>query len=329
MTKSVIYYNNDWWGCAWYRCYVPGVALRKVGYNTVMELNDMRWEDARDYDVLVLQRQYTKPANDLMDYAQSLGKKVVYELDDDIWSLATSNPSYPLWKKPDVQAGAARIISKADVVTTTTPYLAEIMRKFNKNVVVLPNMLPAEYWPDSGAKRQREDKVVIGWAGGSSHVEDLHVLDQTIHQILDKYPNAYFAYAGGRAKSFDAHPRITRLDVSDIINYPKVMQAFDIGLAPIVDTKFNRSKSDLKIIEFGRLGIPIVATNTEAYSNTIIPGESGFLCKNVKQWLKHLSRLVENPDLRYSMGQKAYEVASKRMIDDNIHLWEKAYGLER
>ena len=42
-------------------------------------------------------------------------------------------------------------------------------------VRVLPNMLPRETWEYPAPKEQSEDRVVVGWAGSTSHVEDVRI----------------------------------------------------------------------------------------------------------------------------------------------------------
>ena len=36
----------------------------------------------------------------------------------------------------------------------------------------------------------------------------------------------------------------------------------DIGICPLVDDEFNRNKSQIKAIEYGLLGLPVVASPT-------------------------------------------------------------------
>ena len=39
----------------------------------------------------------------------------------------------------------------------------------------------------------------------------------------------------------------------------------DIAVAPLVDHPFNRAKSALKLLEYGALALPVVATDIEPY----------------------------------------------------------------
>ncbi|MEI7814128.1 MAG: hypothetical protein WCJ13_05000 [Coriobacteriia bacterium] len=326
--KNVLFIGGDWWGCAWYRCHVPGAQLKELGYEVILD-DSLKPSDIEHFDVIVFQRQSHPAALEAINNANAAGKLTVYELDDDIWSLAPTNPGYAAWADPVAARGAVDCIRAAQLVTTATPVLAERLKRYNPNVRVLRNMLPLKEWDYPSPREQQEDRVVIGWAGSTSHVEDLSILDGTVHQILDKYPHAEFVYAGGPSKEvIEPHERITRVSTTDIRGYPKILEQFHIGLIPLVDSAFNRSKSDLKFVEYGMQGIPSVVSKFEPYLHSVKHGENGFLATNGKDWIKFMSRLVESVELRREIGARAQQYARTRTIDKGIDKWVRAYGLD-
>jgi len=326
--RSILFIGGDWWGCAWYRCHVPGAQLKALGYRVILD-DSLRPDDFENFDVIVFQRQFQPGALDAIKRANAKGKLTVYELDDDVWSLSTTNPGYAAWADPRNAKGAADCIRAAQLVTTTTPVLAEKLKRYNSNVRVLKNMLPLEGWDYPAPREQRDDRVVLGWAGSTSHVEDLTILADVVPQLLDKYPQVEFRYAGGPADSpIRPHDRITRLETTDIGGYPKILEGFDVGLIPLVSSAFNLSKSDLKFVEYGMQGIPAVASKVEPYLQSIKHGENGFLATNAKDWIKFTSRLIESTELRREMGSRAQQFARTRTIDHGIDKWVRAYGLD-
>lgn len=326
--SSIFYIVDDYHGCGWYRCHVPGMELQRRGHHVV--LNDgLGPEQVQASDVIVFQRQWRPQAIQAMQYAQSLGKVTVFELDDDLWNLHPSNPAYEVWNRPDMLGGLETLLRAADVVTTTTPILAGQLKRFNANVRVLPNMLPGEHWRVGRERPDGYERVAIGWAGSASRWRDLAITKDVVMQVLERYPQVDMLVAGDNSNMvFPPHDRIRQLRPVKIEQYPELVAEFDVGIAPVVDSRFNQAKSDLKFMEYGILGIPTVASNVEAYTHSIVGGENGFLAKNDKAWLKYLRRLIEEPDLRESMGAKAKEFAEERTIEGNVGLWEKAYGIE-
>jgi glycosyltransferase involved in cell wall biosynthesis len=325
--SSVFYVVDDFGGCGWYRCHVPGMELKRRGHFVLLD-NVITPQQAEAADIIVFQRQWHEEALRAFRWAKANGKLVVYELDDDLWNVDPTNPSYQAWNTPHVIGGAETMLHEADVVTTTTPVLARQLRRFNDEVRILPNMLPQEHWQ---AVRERADdyaKIVIGWAGSVARAKDLEVVRDVVVQVLDRYPETELLIAGDESNIvFPIRDGIFRMKPVMIELYAGMLAHFDIGIAPVVDSKFNQAKSDLKFVEYGMLGLPVVVSHVEAYSHSIVNGENGFLAKNAKDWLKYLRRLVEDAELRDEMGRKAKEFAESRTIDKNIGLWEKAYGI--
>jgi glycosyltransferase involved in cell wall biosynthesis len=100
---------------------------------------------------------------------------------------------------------------------------------------------------------------------------------------------------------------------------------FDIGIAPLLDTPFTRSKSPIKAIEYNALGIPVVASNVGPYRDYVVDGVNGFLCDTEAEWVDRLNLLVSDADLRASMSEQARQVAGLHTIDQTAPLWEAAF----
>jgi hypothetical protein len=84
---------------------------------------------------------------------------------------------------------------------------------------------------------------------------------------------------------------------------------FDLGLAPLVDTKFNRLKSDIKVLEYTALCLPVVASATGPYQNLDI-----VKCATPGDWRSALGRLIGEPGV--------LEEAKRRAAEAEIDLWE-------
>ena len=100
--------------------------------------------------------------------------------------------------------------------------------------------------------------------------------------------------------------------------YAKYYSKFDISLAPIKNTMFNRMKSQLKVIEAGFYKKALIASNIGPYTidlkhcldngnfvdgNAILVNET----RNHSDWAKFIEKLVKNPNLIKDMGERLYE----------------------
>ena len=100
---------------------------------------------------------------------------------------------------------------------------------------------------------------------------------------------------------------------------------FDIALAPIADNLFNRSKTAIRALEMGALGIPVVASNRLPYSDYVMDGKTGFLVNNEAEWIDALTTLIGDANLREQMGEAAREQARAWTIEEGWRLWEATY----
>jgi len=100
---------------------------------------------------------------------------------------------------------------------------------------------------------------------------------------------------------------------------------FDIGLCPLWPTAFSRSKSAIKAIEYGARGIPVIASDCEAYRDVIEHGVSGFLVRYEHEWLKYMSELAGDDALRAKMGEAARAMAARHTIEEHWPRWAGSY----
>ncbi|MDP2183248.1 MAG: glycosyltransferase family 4 protein [Actinomycetota bacterium] len=324
--KNIAFLVSSFWGVAWYRCHVPGVELKRRGHNVVMtdRLEDI---DVDACDIFVALRQQVPKVLEVVQYLNAMGRMTVADIDDDYWNLAPDNPARLSWN-PEMLERLADIARACQVATTTTPELAEILRRINPATTILPNMLPDEHWAIEPKDSAQSDRLVLGWGGSTSHRSDVRMVGPVLVQLLDEFPELELHLAGAEPDWVPAHPRIRFVDTVPIEQYAHVLQDFDIAVAPLVDTRFNRCKSDLKYMEYAMLGLPVVASAVEPYTRTIRHGENGFLVKNTKGWLKSLRALIRDAELRHSIGSAGRVLAETRLMSRNIERWEKVYRIE-
>jgi glycosyltransferase involved in cell wall biosynthesis len=100
---------------------------------------------------------------------------------------------------------------------------------------------------------------------------------------------------------------------------------WDIGLAPVAPTAFNASKSYLKALEYGALGIPVIASDWYPYRGFVKHGETGFLVRRDHEWLQYMSELARDDALREKMGAAAREQARQYTIERGWVKWQSVY----
>ena len=321
-------WQADFAGCAWYRIVLPLGALRQQG--TQAEWGNKLLPRHGDCDVIVAQRTCKPgPTGLFQGMAQLPGKrpKLVYELDDDLLNLDPANPASEFYNDPQVQKNILANVRVADLVTVSTEPLAERMRKYNPNVAVLPNCIPADLldWQPG----HYNDRITIGWQGSPTHDGDWAAAALPIGR--------WFNGAKGRRLPLEFHttgalprtfPKLFPHRISPWVGHDTFYHSLDwhIAVAPLANTMFNNSKSDLRPLEAAALGFPVVASDVIAYRGFVEHGETGFLVSKPAEWGKYLGELASDPDLRGQMSKAARDLASTRTVEGNARRWLEAYA---
>lgn len=217
------------------------------------------------------------------------------------------------------------------------PDFGHLIKEEPPKVYVIPNMNDVKDWDFKPAPKH-DDKIVIGYSGSNSHQDDLLLVLPAINRLLSKYPNLWFETIGAIEKSklgmyFDKFEptnldRVAMLPATATFwEYPPYLaqQKWDIGIAPLVDTPFTRSKSHIKWLEYSMFNIPTVASRVYPYfmdiegRKTIEHGDTGFLCRD-PEWESTLEKLILDKGLREKIGAQAREAIIKNWQYENSEI---------
>lgn len=241
------------------------------------------------------------------------GAKMVIDLDDFPGSVNEDHPDYQeLEKRKDMRM---RMIKLADHLVVATEEIKESIKDVNPYITVIPNAIDPSIWNFKN-KLKKDGKIRIGWMSSGSHFSDLPIIRPVMDEIMAKYPNVEFHFAG---MTWDEHTEgrfFHHVGRSGYMDFPKwyASLGIDISVAPLKDTNFNRCKSNIKWMEAAMLEIPTVASDVAPY-RCIKHGKTGFLASNKDQWVKYLSLLIENASKRKEIG-----IAAKQDVLDNWHI---------
>ena len=141
----------------------------------------------------------------LIKSLQSLGIIVIADIDD-YWLPTKEHPIHQLIIENKLHTKIVENLKAADYVTTTTELFANEIRKFNKNVLVLPNAIdPKE--PQFNEPTLPSDKIRVGWLGGSSHLHDLKLLDGMVSKLTPIQDKLQYYVCG-----FDTRGTVTEIN---------------------------------------------------------------------------------------------------------------------
>jgi glycosyltransferase involved in cell wall biosynthesis len=314
-----------------YRLKVPLDALAARGHEVAFD-NRMPDEWREKADIFIAQRTCLPPASSLLQRLAGEGRKIVYELDDDLFSInPRANPHAWVFRDHGIRKLIAENIRAASLVTVTTEALAKVCRRYNDNVVILPNYLPASVLDIPIPSRRLppgDGTTVIGWGGSATHERDWLQAARAVSDVLGEREDVRMRFLGTQYARGLPRASVDYLGwTRDLDAHYRRVSRFDIGLAPLENITFNKSKSALKVAEYMMLGVPAVASPSPAYVDLIDHGTNGFIAKSPEDWAKLLRELVNDAELRTIVGQQARKKAAAELtIESNVERWEQAYA---
>jgi glycosyltransferase involved in cell wall biosynthesis len=333
----------DTQGCGYYRVMLPLCELARrraadtafdgrmfADYATGSRPGEIRVDHDGEPAVIIGQRvAQAVPSETWQLLAKADRFRLVYDIDDDLFRVDPANErAYAYFGRPDVRRRLAENLAAAHMVTVSTEPLAVQMRQYSDNVVVIGNYLDAAVlkYP----RPERDGILTVGWGGSSTHGADFAAVAPHLRSFFKRRPavrwhsfgHDYGPLTGATRRRFTRWRDI----VEDQAAYCASMR-WDIGVAPLADTVFNASKSDLRVREYCAAGIPAVYSRVGPYAAAVDDGVTGFLASTRKEWLAALDALAGDEGLRERMGKAAREAAAEYTIQGHGgQLWLDALG---
>jgi len=343
---NVVWYAEELFACGWLRGILPASVLNAAGRVRVDVKCDALWCDLPGCDVAVFQRSWGAGLMARQAVAASAGVATVYDLDDALFDVPTAHPrAHELYARGDVRGAIETMLKRADLVTVSTPELAEYVRKRlgdeAPELVVVPNGVHTELWDSECWARQvakaggSGERVTIGWHASHAHKADAPLVGAALAEIMGEFPGVRLRVIGPLGlQDFGAElaavPGVAERFESEAwagpAELPARLAGVDIGLAPLGESVFNRCKSAVKWMEYGALAVPCVASDRRPYRGVVRNGETGFLAGDEPgEWRAALRLLVRHEEMRRRMGAAArLEVGARHSVRHAAVQWEAA-----
>jgi len=254
-------------------------------------------------DTNVIWSNFTANKDDIrrmLDIREWTKGKLIIDIDDNLYAPSGDNPGNRAKK---VMRELELSLKIADGVTVSVPALKKLYEPLNKNIYVKPNGIDFKMWR---RKTTPHDNIRIGWEGAYGHRADLEIVYPAMKELIKKY-DVTFVVMGANVKAGLKPPDfpVEYHDWVSFADYPKKLASLglDIGVSPLIDSSYNRCKSNLRILDNSTLRIPVVASPVEN-----LKGLPCLYASNNYEWYEQLEKLILN-ELILNEETQRYEKA--------------------
>lgn len=273
---------------------------------TKADVSDIGWSD------LVIFCRNTEPAyGHLLNAAVCAGKPIIFDLDDNFWDIPfDTDPELARYHRlPPRLAQLEKYLSFSSLVRVYSPVLAERVQEFSRKTKMLKSGFDFSLVSSRVPKKGGNTSIVYAT---SRIVDDqYHEFLAGIIRILDVYQDRVtLTICGCKPRELAGRRGVKLIPLYP--DYDKFLmdfhaQGFDIGLAPLPNTIFHRSKNNTKFRDYGACRVAGVYSNIDVYSSCIEDGRTGILVDNTPDsWFEGIARLIESPELTQQIKETAY-----------------------
>lgn len=321
----ILAHPADPFGCGNYRVIKPFSALKEHGMvDGMMSIGLLQVPDLErlDPDVIVLQRQIGDERLDAMRRIKKFSRAfTVYELDDYLPNLPLKSVHRAQMPK-DILKSLRKGLSFVDRFTVSTAPLAEAFAGLHADIRVIENLLPVDWWSGLSSKRQRGRKPRVGWAGGVSHTGDLELITDVVKELAGEVEWVFMGMCPDRIR-----PYVHELHAGVAIDqYPAALARLDLdlALAPVEQNLFNECKSNLRLLEYGACGFPVVCSDLVCYQGALPVTR---VKNRFKDWVDAIRMHVSDLEASARMGDELRrQVQDSWMLDGaNIEAWRASW----
>ena len=314
--------HSGWYGCGNHRVIQPYKALEEniftegglyFGVPGLMEVAEMQ------PDTILLQLPSGSGFPDLMKKYRTLcDAKIIVEYDDFLPNLPLKNSVRHHFPQHIIKS-LRRVMEQADRVVVSTQPLAEAYGPYHHDIRVAHNRLAVAQWGNLFSQRRTGKKIRVGWAGGGSHTGDLEIIQAVIKELQD---SVEWVFMGMKPEGI--HCEFHAGVPFDL--YPEKLASLnlDLALVPLEINHFNECKSNLRLLEIGACGVPIIATRIEPYQCGL---PVTLVDNRFKDWVSAIKMHLADMDATSGMGDALRAAVHQDWMlrDHGLDEWRKAW----
>jgi hypothetical protein len=347
--KFVMWFVSDFAGCGFLRSLLPNELLNSVygrkqkyeGLATnhfILDKNALKSAKAIHFQRQVLPHQidfielFRRIRNENPD---TLTYKLIYDMDDLFTEIPTYNYCYPkfLPNVLDINGSIQRIKNSVDVMTFSTYPLKKKIMEIGENkdckFEVVPNFLP-RYVYGGNAIKIKNLKPRIVWAGSSTHLAtnnkgDFEPIYELLKNTCDEFEWIFCGLKKLQGWMLEFDGKIKLMPWVSLLDLPYKLKELnaDFGVAPLLDNNFNRSKSNIKLLDYCSAGIIAICSKVKPYEEE----SKVFLYGKWEEDRKQILDIFNSEQKKEEILTKQRRLLERYWLENNLDTYVKLFDL--
>lgn len=287
------------------------------------EPGQVEQQDISSTDCVYIVRSFESGNLPVLEWLKQEQKPLICSWDDNFFILPAETPLGQICCQTEFRRVMEQFLRECSLIMASTSPLATFSRMMNPNVMeAIYGLKPPFHLDKSDVFNQAStDKVRIGYFGANLGINGPFIVE-ALKEVKRRYQNRIILEMIGLRPSQEA------LDLCDVFFDPiwniddalcfLKSRGWDIGLAPLEDIEFNKSRQATKFRDYAWCGAAIIASDVPTYRRTMINGIHGLLVKNTPEaWVKAMAYLIENAE------ERQFLIRGARLLLEAVHMQDK------
>jgi glycosyltransferase involved in cell wall biosynthesis len=266
--------------------------------------------EARRHDVVILFKTTGFSALDLRLVRRN-NPRIIFDYDD---AVMFRNQKYGRRIRSRDFEKFRRTVEHCVAVVAGNDYLARFAEACGSRAVVLPTAVDVSKYSIKSEFEARG--LTIGWLGLSDGFVYLRHIQPAFQQLAGRFPDFKLRVISDKPLQLDGVP--VENEQWQLEREQRNLSTFSIGIMPLTDTLWTRGKCGYKILQYMAAGVPVVASAVGANNDIITDGENGFLAKTADDWVRSITALAEDTELRKKFGLRGRELVERKYSLDRF-----------
>lgn len=269
-------------------------------------------------DIVIISKTSTPQLHLVQKLIKKKKISVIFDISD---ALFVHNSSFLGVPVRSASYSLESILQESDYVTVNGHYLLNYVKEYNPKSEIIHDPIDCEMFHPT--LKDPKNYVTIGWEGNPlGQYKHLSMIANLLERLENKRKIRFkmVSYLGDpkARESFKKLESKMEIDYGydhwlPLSRFAQEISKFDILLAPLEKTAWFEGKSALRIGIGMANGIPVIASPVGEQKYIIKNGVNGFLAKDEDDWYKYLKQLIEDKNLRESMGNRGRKTAENEL----------------
>jgi glycosyltransferase involved in cell wall biosynthesis len=272
-----------------------------------------RCEQLEAADIVLLHRIKLTPIE--FRPLRRLCRALVFDVDDAIYFRRPRKLGEPPDRSWFRQYKFARTCAISDLVLAGNACLARRAKRSASRVEVVPT--PVDLARYEALHLDRDPHTVV-WIGLPENLSYLELVRAVLGRLAAVEPALKVRVVSAAFPDWPEVP-IEKLPWSADAEAASLSTA-GVGIMPLSDDEWTRGKCAFKLIQYMAAGLPCVGSAVGANLDVVLPGETGYLATDDRDWERALHTLLTDLDTARAMGlagrQRVRERFDTRVVSE-------------